>query len=264
MTRSSKATRPSLVDIATEKIRDRILDLTLSPGSQIDEIFLRDELGISRTPAREALSRLVTEGLVDNARGFFVRPLDLRETAQFFDAYMIVERGSAMLCKFSNPAFAADLTAIQNEHREAVATDAFLNITRHNADFHLRIARATENGFLFEHALRIHNFARRLAFFVYANESENQDVFKDQQENVVNEHDEMIACIERADRAGLVAITADHSERLRARIASYVTGSPPGSFETIIENRRMDPRDAEPGEAAPRRVSVVAIEGGKP
>ena len=122
-----------------------------------------------------------------------------------------------------------------------------------------RISKATENGFLVEHAHRIHNFARRLAFFVYANESENQDVFRDQQENVVNEHDEMIACIERADRSGLVAITANHSERLRSRIASYVTGSPPGSFEKIIEDKAGN----VPEKSAPRRASVVAIEGGK-
>jgi DNA-binding GntR family transcriptional regulator len=260
MTRGTKAARPSLVDIATEKIRDRILDLTLAPGSQIDETFLRDKLGISRTPAREALSRLVTEGLVDNARGFFVRPLDLRETAQFFDAYMIVERGSAMLCKFSNPSFVEDLHAIQRKHSHAVATDAFLDITRHNADFHLRIAQATENSFLFEHAIRIHNLARRLAFFVYANESENEDLFKSQQDSVVNEHDEMIACIERADRRGLVAITTGHSERLRARIADYVTGSRRETFENIVEDRTTA-RSAKAGKAG---ATVVAIDGGKP
>ncbi len=41
---------------ATNTIRDRILDFTLSPGMQLDELILRDRLGISRTPAREALN----------------------------------------------------------------------------------------------------------------------------------------------------------------------------------------------------------------
>jgi len=258
MTRSKKTGRPTLVDIASEKIRDRILDLTLAPGTQIDEAFLREQLGISRTPAREALSRLVTEGLVENARGFFVRPLDLRETAQFFDAYMIVERSSATLCRFANANLVDDLTTIQKKHRTSVSADAFLDITKHNADFHLRIARATENEFLYEYAIRIHNLARRLAFFVYAHESEDTAYFKDQQDSVVNEHDGMIDCIARADRPGLVAVTVDHAERLRTRIASHVAGSPREVFDNIVGVSAGKAR-----EKAREKARVVAIEGGK-
>ena len=202
---------------------------------------------------------MVTEGLVENARGFFVRALDLRETAQFFDAYMIVERSSAVLCKFSNAGFVGDLTAIQEKLGRSVQANAFLDLTKHNADFHLRIARATENSFLFEHAIRIHNLARRLAFFVYANESENEAIFRDQQDNVVKEHGEMIACIERSDRAKLIEITTNHSERLRVRVANYVAGSPRETFENIVGRQAV----ADGPGRRKRGPNVVAIDGGK-
>ena len=45
-------------------LRDEILDLTLLPGSPIDEIRLSERLSMSRTPIREALVRLASEGLV--------------------------------------------------------------------------------------------------------------------------------------------------------------------------------------------------------
>lgn len=258
VTRSSKTGgRPSLVDLATEKIRDRILDLTLSPGSQINENVLKHRLGISRTPAREALSRLVTEGLVENARGFFVSPLDLRETAQFYDAYIIVERSSAVLCRFANSGFARDLRDIQKRLSRSIEKNAFLDITKHNADFHLRFAEATENSFVYEHAVRIHNLARRLAFFVYANESDDESYFRTQQDAVVSEHEQMIACVEEADREGLVTMTATHAGRVRVRIANFIAGHPPETFANIVN-------DGGPRRRGKNTATVIAIEGGKP
>lgn len=227
----------SLVEIATDKIRDRILDLRLAPGSQLDEAVLRDKLDVSRTPAREALSRLVTEGLVENnaTRGFYVRQLDLRETAHFFNAYMLVERSAACLCRFSNSGFADDLRKIQAAHAAAVIQNKFLDITRHNAAFHTRIAEATENRFLFDFSVRTHNFARRLAFFVYAYESDDEGYFVGQQDKIVNEHDLIIECVERGDRDELLEIISRHAERLRNRIANFVKGDNFANLDTITD-----------------------------
>src|SRR6185369_10951263 len=78
----------SMAEAALNAIRDKILDLSLAPGMQLDEGLITTRLGISRTPAREALNRLVTEGLVENRsnRGFFVKSLELGDVAHFFDA----------------------------------------------------------------------------------------------------------------------------------------------------------------------------------
>ena len=69
----------SLTEVAVETIRDRILDLTLRPGLRIDEKLLMERFRLSRTPAREALNRLMAEGLVEMQanKGTFVRPLDV-------------------------------------------------------------------------------------------------------------------------------------------------------------------------------------------
>jgi DNA-binding GntR family transcriptional regulator len=64
-TRRHAMPRGSLVDTAYEALRRRILDNTYPPGHQALEQALAAELGISRTPLREALIRLQKEGLVE-------------------------------------------------------------------------------------------------------------------------------------------------------------------------------------------------------
>jgi DNA-binding GntR family transcriptional regulator len=72
---------------AADAVRAMIVDGRLADGARINEVHLSAELGVSRTPLREALSRLVSEGAL-NARprlGFFVRPLSAAEFDQLYD-----------------------------------------------------------------------------------------------------------------------------------------------------------------------------------
>lgn len=236
----------SLVTVATDKIRDRILALALAPGMQLDETILRDTLGISRTPAREALNRLVTEGLVEvrASKGFFVRSLDLDEIARLFDAYLISELSIASLCRFTHPNLAADLRTIQEHHRRAVENQAFLEITATNAAFHTRIADATDNSFLIEFSRRIHNYARRLAYFSYSWESEDQAYFSAQQTRIVEDHNEIIDRVEQRDRDGLIEVVTLHSELFRTRIARFIQGQ--STSEILRMFRPTPPSSSQP------------------
>jgi DNA-binding GntR family transcriptional regulator len=72
---------------AADAVRAMIIDGRLADGARINEVHLSTELGVSRTPLREALSRLVSEGAL-NVRprlGFFVRPLSVAEFDQLYD-----------------------------------------------------------------------------------------------------------------------------------------------------------------------------------
>ncbi|MEM6819614.1 MAG: GntR family transcriptional regulator [Pseudomonadota bacterium] len=62
-------------------LRDKIDSGELAPGTRVNEVHLSEALGVSRTPLREALSRLASEGAVrsEPRRGFFVRPLTSEE-----------------------------------------------------------------------------------------------------------------------------------------------------------------------------------------
>ena len=76
----------SMQDIVFETVRDEILSGDLQPGFLLNTLALSDRLGVSRTPIREALNRLVSIGLVENIahRGAFVRKLSVEEVLEVY------------------------------------------------------------------------------------------------------------------------------------------------------------------------------------
>lgn len=83
----------SLKAIAYETIKQNIITCRYAPGSFISESMLMAELDMSRTPIREAFSKLEQEGLVDilSKRGVQVRGLTMRDINQTFEARLLLE-----------------------------------------------------------------------------------------------------------------------------------------------------------------------------
>ena len=217
----------SLTERAVETIRDRILDLTLRPGSRIDEKMLMRQFKLSRTPAREAFNRLVTEGLVEMQanKGTYVRPLDVGQISVFFDAYHIGERMIAYFCRLPNSELADRLESIQREHEAAVRDRDYLDITCLNAKFHTSIAKATGNEFICDFSTRLHNHARRLSFLVYRMELDDPAFHRDQERGIVSEHNRIVAAIRQGDRAELIDVMGRHARRFQQRITRFVDTS---------------------------------------
>ena len=82
---------------AAEQIRDAIVDGRLEPGHRLKEEQLARELGISRTPVREALVMLQSEGLVDALpnRGSTVRTYSLRDLEEMYELRELLEGHAA-------------------------------------------------------------------------------------------------------------------------------------------------------------------------
>lgn len=72
---------------------DRILDRQLHPGEKLSDLRLSEELGVSRTPVREALHRLEKDGVVIAApnRGFFVASYDRRDIEEIYELRAALE-----------------------------------------------------------------------------------------------------------------------------------------------------------------------------
>ncbi len=76
-----------LRDIVSDAIRQAIIDGTFSPGERLMEIQLADEMGVSRTPVREAIRRLEMEGFVVMIprRGTYVADISIRDIAEIYE-----------------------------------------------------------------------------------------------------------------------------------------------------------------------------------
>ena len=89
---SSNLQPRALCEALAERIRERILQHELAPGSEIDESRLLKEYGVSRTPVREALKLLHHEGLLTGRprRGMFVTLLEPEEVEEAFGLHRLL------------------------------------------------------------------------------------------------------------------------------------------------------------------------------
>jgi DNA-binding GntR family transcriptional regulator len=85
--------RATFASMVTERLRDSIVNGTLKPGTQLSEVDLAHSFGVSRGPVREAIQRLVQEGLLrsESHRGVFVPVLTDADVADVYFARAAVE-----------------------------------------------------------------------------------------------------------------------------------------------------------------------------
>ncbi|WP_300010101.1 GntR family transcriptional regulator [Pseudonocardia sp.] len=102
--------RRSTAAIVADRIRTAIMRGTFPPGTQLGEVELAARLGVSRGPLREAMQRLVAEGLLrsERHRGLFVRDLDATDVRDIYHARASVERAAGLLLVDGDRAAAAD------------------------------------------------------------------------------------------------------------------------------------------------------------
>ena len=134
------ATSPTPALIA-DQLRARIIDGTFGPGAQMTEAHLSERLGVSRGPVREAMQRLIQEGLLVNIRnrGVFVVELGADDIVDIYTARAAVERhAAALLRRAGDPRTLDALDAIVDDmaahaHRNRWDRLAELDLTFHEA-----------------------------------------------------------------------------------------------------------------------------------
>lgn len=114
------APRP-LYEAVAERLRERIYARELAPGSWIDETRLAEEYGISRTPLREALKVLASEGLVTMKvrRGAYVTEVNEKDLRDVYHLLALLESDAA--AAVATQATAEELTELQALHQELVS-----------------------------------------------------------------------------------------------------------------------------------------------
>lgn len=195
----------SVVDQVYEAIRERITSGSLPRGARVHQEDLAEELGVSRTPVREALRRLAAEGLVEmrTNRGARVADVDQAGMRVSYEARTVIEPGAARLAarqRLQEPlarmraAVAAQRRSLRDVQRSFEA----------NREFHLALAAASGNEFLSQFAERL--WVARIGETIYERQVETQErMLLD-----VREHEQILEAIEAGDARRAESLTRRH------------------------------------------------------
>jgi DNA-binding GntR family transcriptional regulator len=137
--------RRSTTELIADQLRDAIRDGALPPGGALGEVELADQLGVSRGPLREALQRLVQEGLLvaEPHRGVTVVELSADDVRDVYFARSAVEAALCRLAIQRNPEQAADqLAAAESRMAEAAESDDARALGEADLAFHETLAAA--------------------------------------------------------------------------------------------------------------------------
>lgn len=142
---------PALYEQVAERLRARIYAHDLAPGGWIDEQSLAAEYGISRTPLREALKVLASEGLVllKPRRGCYVAELTERDLDEIFPVIALLEGRCAQ--EAASRATVADLERLAAIHADLERHGAANNVDRFfetNQEFHSAVQEMAGNRWL--------------------------------------------------------------------------------------------------------------------
>ncbi|GAA3028900.1 GntR family transcriptional regulator [Microbacterium dextranolyticum] len=157
----------SAADAAYAKVKERILDGDLPGGTMISEGTIADELGISRTPVREAFLRLQAEGWMRlyPKRGALIREIAPRELDDIVEARILIET-DAVRRLVREPSrvedVVADLRDILEEQRQAYVHSDLSRLAEADTAFHARIVAAGGNALLSEFFATLRDRQRRM------------------------------------------------------------------------------------------------------
>ena len=203
--RTAVITRGNLHDEAVGILRAMIIENVLPPGTRIAEVELSRQLGISRTPLREAIRVLTSEGLVTTIprRGAVVATPTLQETEGIFHALGAIEQTCARLaCERID---AAQIAAIEQLHTQLLAHHAAGRRRDYylaNDAIHRAIVRAAANFFLAELHENLSRRIARIRFF--------RDAPAEAWAGAIAQHDEIIRLLRARDGARLGEALLQH------------------------------------------------------
>lgn len=203
-----------------DTLRNEILELTLPPGSPIDEVRLAKRFEVSRTPVREALVKLAADGLVEALpnRASIVSGIDTLNLRSFFDALVLMYRVTTRLAaQHREPDDLSIIRNRQSEFRQAVSREDALAMIATNQAFHMAIAEAGRNAYFLGLFSKLMDDGRRILRVYYGSYEDRLP------QRFVDEHEAMIAAIEACDREEADRLGRIHAEQIVDQIQMLMT-----------------------------------------
>ena len=205
--------RQSLHDQVVGRVRDLIIEGALVPGTRIHEGQLCARLGVSRTPLREALKFLASEGLIElvASRGAIVRRFTPKDVRDMLDVLAVLEAFAARLaCRVASDDDIADVRRLHDRMVDRYAVRDRLEYFKLNQAIHSAFLRLAGNATLEEAHASIQSRMKRIRYI--GNEEPPKWAA------ALAEHDEMMRALERRDGDALAAVVTRHLENTWVRV----------------------------------------------
>ncbi len=210
---------------AYEQIYRKIMTLEYGPGQRLEEKHLMAQLGIGRTPIREALMHLTDDFMLESHpnSGVTVRPITLQNTKATFAALQIIELGVAELAvrRDVNPLL-LEMKAANKWISRIMKRMDLVDLVEANSNFHHLYARCSGNDYLIDGLHKIRCETNRLAYLSYGNEIDPGRSLKVHYESVIKEHDTIIDTLAKRDEARLKETILKHIDTFHQRIIHYM------------------------------------------
>ncbi|WP_333840809.1 GntR family transcriptional regulator [Pelomicrobium sp.] len=190
---------------ATARLRDMIVQGELAPGARLNERVLCQQLGISRTPLREALKVLAAEGLVELLpnRGAVVTQLTLRAVQEIFEVMGALERlAGELVCRNATEADIAEIRALHYQMMVYYARGDLAGYFRYNQQIHLKLVESTGNATLAATYRNLNAHVRRARYMA--------NLSRERWDKAVQEHEEILDALMKRDSARLQGLLQDH------------------------------------------------------
>jgi DNA-binding GntR family transcriptional regulator len=195
------------------QLQTMIIDGEMGPGTRLVELSLASQFGVSRTPVREALKRLVDGNLLlaDPIRGLVVRA---PEAAEVEEVYLVREVLDGLAARLAAqrvmPDDLARLRVINDTMRQGIRESRTDVIVNANIAFHDLIYAVAGNRTLARHGMELRNFVRRFSSEAFVSPSRVDAVLRD--------HEQLLEALERGDAQAAERASTEHLRKARAYV----------------------------------------------
>jgi len=215
--------RRPLHEEATERLRDLIVQGRLPAGTRLNERLLTAQLGVSRTPLREAFKVLATEGLVELLpnRGAIVSQMDPVRLAESLAVMGALEAlAGELACRSATDAQLNEIRALHYEMLAYHARNDLAGYFKFNQAIHLKIVKYSGNAVLYNIYRQLNGNVRRARYMA--------NLSKERWDAAVREHGEILAALSTRDVERIKALLSDH---LAHKLASVLAALPPAQAQ---------------------------------
>jgi DNA-binding GntR family transcriptional regulator len=233
-------------------LRERILRLEISPGSVIDENALASTFSVSRTPVREAIIQLISEGLaIRDGRYARVAPLNFDDIPRLYEALLIASRMiNRLAAEHRNPDDLKRIKATHEGFEKCMYASNDVRRQEANVNFHLAIAAAAHNSYFFDFYHKTLTASSRLARACFSGAGKNAgntgsitaksdpDLFAHLTETS-RQHSLMVRAIETRNIEEADNLAVEHHELACKRLKDLMFALPPSAADVILRSKSI-------------------------